>query len=117
MVRFVKGPNKPAVVAAIDLMVLIGHPKVPENPRPGRLGGPNGGASMKQASGLVKVDCPLHVVGNNAILLTRFSNTVNLYRQPYLDTLPSQVSGQCDCLGSTPAVAINDDPCLLSPGV
>jgi hypothetical protein len=64
---------------------------------------------MKQPTRLIKIDSIFNIRGNRCVFLARFSNTVHLDSQQNRNTSLLQRACECDRLGSTPAMAEDDD--------
>src|SRR5882757_9592048 len=64
---------------------------------------------MKQPTRLIKIDRIFNIRRNSGVLLARLSNAVHLDGQQNRNPSPLQLTSECDCLGSAPAVAKDDD--------
>src|SRR5271168_4359707 len=107
--RFVQGPRIPTVVVAIYGTVFIGHPKVPDDLCPCGIDGDNFGGSMQRTFCLIEIDRACYVRGELGGLVTRFSNSVYLDGERDGNAHLPQLTGECNCLRSTPTVPVDDN--------
>ena len=64
---------------------------------------------MKQTPGLIKIDSIFNVRRDRGVFLARLTNTVHLDGQQNRNTPLFQFAGECDRLGSAPAMSKDDD--------
>lgn len=113
-VRFGEVAVPPRIVfVAIHWVGCVIETKVSDNVRAGRICRVNFGASMRGSIGLIKIGSLSHVRRNNAIILSKLPDAIDLDGQKHWNAIGIQFARQVDGFRTSPAVAVENDAGIL----
>src|SRR5579872_1225773 len=99
----------PRIGTAFGRLSFVIKPKIPEDLGMHRISGGDLCAAVEETPSLIKIHRPLHVRGDDLIVLPVFGNTIDLYSQEYRNLFLLQLARKHNRRGCAPAVAIKND--------
>lgn len=104
-----EGAVEPGIADALDRRLVVVEAEITENLSASRIGRGNLMEPVDESVGLVKVGGGGDVIGNDAIVLPKLVDAIDLHGQQDGDALAIQFAGEHDNRGRSPTLTVKDD--------